>query len=51
MEAYERDRVDLPKGSLVEMDFEALQKNPIGALETIYQTLELEGFEGDKGFY
>ncbi len=42
---YLRERELIPKGNLVEIGFNALEKAPLETLETIYKVLNLEGFE------
>lgn len=44
----ERDRPLIPKGSLVEIKFEDLEKNPIDTLEGIYEQLNLKDFDEFK---
>ncbi len=42
---YERDKSLLPEGSLVEVKFEDLEKNPLVTLERIFDALGLKGFD------
>lgn len=42
---FEQDRKLIPAGSLHELKFEDLEKDPINELGKIYQTLNLQGFE------
>lgn len=45
MGAYWRDRALVPPGSLVEVRFEELVRDPVGQMEKIYSDLGLPGFE------
>jgi len=42
---YHRDRHLIPSGCLHEMEFEDLERNPTGALQAMYDSLGLPGFE------
>lgn len=42
---YLRQRDLIPKGNLVELSFDGLQEDPMGALNNIYTKLNLSGFE------
>ena len=44
MERLVAERTNLPAGSLVELGYRDLVDDPMGALETIYETLDLGGF-------
>lgn len=45
MAAYERDATLLPPDRLIELSYSELDENPLQALETIYKSLHLPGFE------
>ena len=45
LEAYERDRSLIPEGNLHELRFEDLEENPIAELESLYEALQLPGFD------
>ncbi|MCH7806032.1 MAG: sulfotransferase [Proteobacteria bacterium] len=51
MDNFERDAAGLPKGQLIEVRFEDLQKNPLKELEKIYRALDLGDFTEDKEAY
>jgi hypothetical protein len=42
---YNRDKALLPPGRLHEVRYEDLEQDPVGGLEQIYSTLNLDGFE------
>ena len=42
---YLPERKQIPKGNLVEIGFEALDKAPLETIETIYRDLGLKGFD------
>ncbi len=42
---YLSERELIPKGNLVEIGFEALEKTPMEVMDTIYKELQLNGFE------
>jgi hypothetical protein len=44
MRKYLSERDLIPEGHLVEIAFDDLEKKPLDTMESIYQTLELEGF-------
>lgn len=44
MDRVLRDCADLPAGALAAVRFEDLERDPVGALERIYRSLELPGF-------
>jgi hypothetical protein len=44
-EKYEKDKLLIPKGQLVEVQFEYFEKNMLKELERIYQEIGLEGYE------
>lgn len=45
MTRFVRDARDLPPGTLVELPYAALDRDPLGALAHIYRSLGLEGFD------
>ncbi len=45
MRRYMQDRESIPKGNLVEVKFEDLERDPLAELERIYRELELPGWE------
>lgn len=45
MTRYLLDREHIPKGQLVEVRFEVLERDPMGVLSMIYSQLRLPGFE------
>jgi hypothetical protein len=46
---YERDKILIPKGSLHEMSFEALERDPLEELENLYTALRLPDFTEFQG--
>lgn len=44
MERFAAESAELPAGSFVELGYRELVEDPLGALETVYGTLELDGF-------
>lgn len=48
MDAMERDRHALRPNQFVELQFEQFESDPIGHIHTLYDTLELKGFEAAK---
>ncbi|MYH49942.1 MAG: sulfotransferase [Gammaproteobacteria bacterium] len=46
---YMRDRESIPKGNLVEVRFEDIERDPLAELERIYRELELPGWERARG--
>ncbi|MCA9053074.1 MAG: sulfotransferase [Planctomycetaceae bacterium] len=42
---YERDKKSLPAGSLHEVRFEDLEQDPLGEMQKVYETLNLEGWD------
>jgi hypothetical protein len=49
LQALYRDVQALPRGSFAELSFEDFESDPLGELERVFQTLELEGFETERG--
>jgi hypothetical protein len=45
LEKYLTERELIPRGNLVEIGFEELEKNPLGSLKSMYERLGLDGFE------
>lgn len=45
MEQYQSDKKLIPKGQLVEVEFETFENNKLGEMERIYKTLEIDGFD------
>ena len=45
---YLEDRSSIPKGQLVELRFEDLERNPLSELEAVYATLDLPGWEAAR---
>lgn len=43
--AYERDKSLIPRGSLVEVTYEEVVRNPVAEMQRIYETLDLGPFE------
>ena len=46
IEAYERTRSLIPQGNLHEIRFEDLEVDPLGEMHRVYQSLNLNGWEG-----
>jgi len=44
MQAQQNDTADLPSRQFVELRFESFEQDPIAHVQTLYQTLELDGF-------
>ena len=42
---YERDKRSLPEGYLHEVRFEDLEQDPLGEMQKVYETLDLEGWD------
>ncbi|MCG8442754.1 MAG: sulfotransferase [Caulobacterales bacterium] len=51
MALYERDAAALPPGSLVDLAYEELDREPLAALERIYAGLALPGFEDARPIF
>ena len=49
MRRYMRDRESIPKGNLVEVRFEDIERDPLAELERIYRELKLPGWERARG--
>lgn len=45
MQRFEEQTADLSAPHFVELGYDTLDRDPIGAVRTIYETLEIEGFE------
>jgi omega-hydroxy-beta-dihydromenaquinone-9 sulfotransferase len=45
---YERDAADTPPGQLVELRYDELDSAPLQAVENVYSTLGLDGFEAGR---
>ncbi len=43
---YEADKTLVPKGNLHEICFEDLEADPLGQMKTMYESLNMSGFEG-----
>ena len=48
MQRFERETAGFQAPNFVEIGYDALSENPIGSLATIYETLELDGFDAAK---
>ncbi len=48
MKDYLKQRSLIPKGQLVEVSFEDLERDPVGVTHEIYRTLELDGYDQAK---
>lgn len=48
MRRFEEETADFKAPDFVEIGYDELSGNPLGSLETIYKTLELEGFDEAK---
>ena len=51
MHDYLEQRSRIPKGQLIEVAFEDLEKNPMGQLKEIYDELNLTGFEEARPYF
>ncbi len=49
MAAYLTDSRELPPGTLAEVCYEDLERDPLGTVEGVYRTLDLPGFEAAHG--
>lgn len=49
MRAYERDAADLGPEQLIELSYDELDRDPVGAVEKCYQALGFSGFDAAKG--
>lgn len=49
MERYLADKACIPEGNLVEMRYEALEKEPLKQLRAVYDQLSLKGFADAEG--
>lgn len=50
-EAFDRDRHLIPENNLVEIKYEDFIRDPMGHMERIYATLQLEGYKEAKPFF
>ena len=48
MEALLQDTADLPPDSLVEVRYEALDRDPLGQVERVYETLRMPGLDSAR---
>jgi hypothetical protein len=44
-QAYFAQRAEIPKNQLVEVNFESLVESPVDVMKTVYEQLELDGFD------
>lgn len=51
MQRFENETADFKAPDFVEIGYDTLSADPIGSLETIYSTLELEGFDAAKSAF
>ena len=51
MKDYLKQRSLIPKGQLVEVSFDQLEKDPMGVTREIYNTLDLEGYEKAESYF
>lgn len=49
MHDYSAQKEMIPKGHLIEISFDALEKDPLSCIENIYQSISLSGYEEAKG--
>jgi hypothetical protein len=48
MKCYFRERKLIPKGNLIDVQYEKLEKDPLNEIEKIYSNLDLSGFSNAK---
>ena len=48
MQEYDRQRADLPPGTIVEVKFEDVEARPLEEMQRVYTELQLPGFDDDR---
>ncbi|MGB3311383.1 MAG: sulfotransferase [Nodosilinea sp.] len=51
LDALKADTADLPPNQFAELSFEALQSDPLGELKTLFEQLDLPGFEAAHPYF